>query len=475
MKKQYNNYTEVITDLKSGKTSCVELVDFYLNQIETTKELNAFLEVWPEEARARAAQIDAKIAEGKGGRLAGMVIGIKDNLLYTGHTVQAGSKILEGYKATFTATALQRLLDADAIFIGRQNCDEFAMGSSTESSYFGPSRNADNPNLVPGGSSGGSAVATQANLCHASIGSDTGGSVRQPASYCGVVGLKPTYGRISRWGLIAYGSSFDCIGPITRSVYDAALLLEIMAGPDSHDSTVSQQPVEAYAQIQNATANKYKIAYLKDGLHNEIVDADIRHEMTERIEFLKGEGHDVEGIDFPLLDYVLPTYYILSTAEASSNLSRYDGARYGFRHPDAKNVEEMYKLTRSAGFGTEVKRRIMLGTFVLSASYYDAFYTKAQKVRRLIRDNMDELFEKYDFLVLPTAPSPPFKFGAKSKNPIEMYLEDLFTVHANVAGVPAISVPIGHDRNNLAIGFQIMAPHFQEAKLLELAEYISRN
>jgi len=434
--------------------------------------LNVFLTVYSEESLLRAQEIDKKIKNGSAGRLAGLVVGLKDVLCHEHHPLQAGSKILDGFKSQFNATAVQRLLDEDAIIIGRQNCDEFAMGSSNENSAFGPVLNDIDNSRVPGGSSGGSAVGVMADLCQVSIGSDTGGSVRQPAAFCGVIGLKPTYSRISRYGLVAYGSSFDCIGIFSKSVEDNALVLEVMAGADEYDSTVSQLPVPSYTQELIQSDRKYKIAFMNDVLQSPALQPAIKANIERKLNELKSHGHVVEGIDFPLNEYVLPTYYILATAEASSNLSRFDGVRYGYRSPNTTDLTSLYKKTRAEGFGKEVQRRILLGTFVLSASYYDAYYTKAQKVRRLIRDKLKEVLKKYDFIVTPTTPTTAFKFGAHSKNPVEMYLADLFSVQANVAGIPAISVPGGKDAEGLPIGLQIMADDFQESKLFQFSKIL---
>lgn len=474
MSYHYTSLTEVQADLKVGAVSCRQLVDFYLKNIEEKNPtLNAFVAVYDEEARQRAEEIDQKIANGTAGRLAGMVLGIKDVLCYQNHGLQAGSKILDGFVSQFTATAVERVLAEDAIIIGRQNCDEFAMGSSNENSAFGVVRNAADTTRVPGGSSGGSAVAVQADMCLASLGSDTGGSVRQPAAFCGLVGLKPTYGRISRWGLIAYGSSFDCIGPITKSVEDAALLLEIMAGADDFDSTVAHQPVLAYSSlVSSATTEKRRIGYLREGVESEALQPEIRQAMQTKLDWLREQGHEVEAVDFELLPYILPTYYILTTAESSSNLSRFDGVRYGHRSDKAHDLTSLYKKSRSEGFGKEVKKRIMLGTFVLSASYYDAYYTKAQKVRRLMKNQTDQLFEKYDFLLMPTTPTTAFPIGDKTEDPLQMYLADIFTVQANVVGNPAISIPNGTDAQGLPMGLQMMGKPFGEAELLTFAKYL---
>lgn len=467
----YRNFATVQADLKNGTITCRQLVEQYLIRIDENRHLNVFTEVYADEARQQADRIDQKLAanDGSAGRLAGVVIGIKDVLNYTGHGVRAGSRILDNFTAQFTATAIQRLLDEDVIIIGRQNCDEFAMGSSNENSAFGPVRNAADTDRVPGGSSGGSAVAVQAGLCLASIGSDTGGSVRQPAAFCGVVGLKPTYGRVSRWGLIAYASSFDCIGPIANTAEDAALLLEIMAGPDDFDSTVSTQPVQAYSQAQ-LPDRPLRIAYLRDGVESNGIDASIREATQRKIDDLRAAGHTVEPVDLSLLNYLLPTYYILTTAEASSNLSRFDGVRYGYRDTSVTDLLSLYKKSRTEGFGAEVRRRILLGTFALSASYYDAYYTKAQQVRRLIREETERVFEQYDFLLSPTTPTPAFRIGEKTEDPLQMYLADIFTVQANVVGYPAISIPNGTDKNGLPIGIQLLAPPFAEGALVALAK-----
>ncbi|MBO0934978.1 Asp-tRNA(Asn)/Glu-tRNA(Gln) amidotransferase subunit GatA [Fibrella sp. HMF5335] len=481
----YRSFRSVQADLANGTTTCRGLVDDYLTRIAENAHLNAFTEVYADEARQRADELDGRRAENpvRIGRLHGMVIGLKDVLSHAGHGLQAGSHILSGFTAQFTATAVERLLAEDAIIIGRQNCDEFAMGSSNESSAFGVVRNAADPERVPGGSSGGSAVAVQAGLCLASIGSDTGGSVRQPAAFCGVVGLKPTYGRISRWGLVAYASSFDCIGPIANTPADVALLLEVMAGADEFDSTVSTRPVAAYSQATLPSlasgGRPVRVAYLIDGVESEGVSPDIRRATQGAIDRLLAAGHVVEPVSLSLLKYLLPTYYILTTAEASSNLSRFDGVRYGHRAQPASGAQtdlvEMYKQSRTEGFGPEVRKRILLGTFALSASYYDAYYTKAQQVRRLVRDETERVFANYDFLLTPTTPGSAFRLGEKSDHtaetdPLQMYLADIFTVQANVTGYPAISIPNGTDSNGLPIGIQLMAPPFAEESLIAMAE-----
>lgn len=458
-------------DLKAGTVTCLTLVEEAIQTIQAKQHLNAFLEVFNESAQAQATLVDAKIAAKTAGKLAGVIIGLKDNICYKGHKVSCSSKILEGFESLYSATVVERLLAEDAIIIGRLNCDEFAMGSSNENSAFGNVLNPLNEKMVPGGSSGGSVVAVAANLCHVALGSDTGGSIRQPASFTGTVGLKPTYGRVSRWGLIAYASSFDQIGPITKTVEDAALVLEVIAGADDYDTTASQKPVDDYRNALTAKKT-YKIAYLKECIEAEGLDAEVKQHTLVALEKLEKDGHTIQAVDFPYLDFLVPTYYVLTTAEASSNLSRFDGVRFGYRSPHANDLESTYKKTRSEGFGKEVKRRIMLGTFVLSAGYYDAYYSKAQKVRNKIRQKTREILSEYDVIITPSTPGTAFEFGKNSADPIKMYLEDIFTVQANIAGCPAISIPNGLHSNGLPIGLQIMGRDFEEGSLLNLAQRI---
>ena len=466
-------YSEIRRLLDQGKLTCVELTENHLAIIESKKHLNAFLSVYADDALRQAKAIDQKIKNRKAGKLAGLMVGLKDLLCYKDHPLQGGSKILDGYISPYNATAVQRLLDEDAIIIGRQNCDEFGMGSSNENSAFGPTLNDLDNSRVPGGSSGGSAVAVQTGMCQVSLGSDTGGSVRQPSAFCGLVGLKPTYSRISRFGLAAYASSFDCIGIFSKHVEDIALVLEVIAGADDQDSTVSQKEVESYSEELDQPQNKkFSIAYMRDTVENNVLQPEIKNAIENKIDQLKAAGHRVEAIDFPLNEYVLPTYYILATAEASSNLSRFDGVRYGYRSEKTTDLTSLYKKTRSEGFGKEVQRRILLGTFVLSSNYYDAYYSKAQKVRRLIRNEIKGIFEKYDFILMPTTPSTAFKLGEHSDNPVEMYLADLFSVQANVVGVPGISVPCGTDDKGLPIGLQVIANDFEESKLLQFSKLL---
>jgi aspartyl-tRNA(Asn)/glutamyl-tRNA(Gln) amidotransferase subunit A len=469
---RFSSFDEIKKSLEKNETSCKAIVSHYLHNIQTKAHLNAFVEVYEQSALAHADQVDEKIAQGRAGKLAGMVIGIKDVLCYKDHEVNASSKILKGFQSQITTTAIQRIIAEDAIIIGRLNCDEFGMGSSNENSAHGKVLNAADESRVPGGSSGGSAVAVQANLCTASLGTDTGGSVRQPAAFTGVIGMKPTYSRVSRWGLIAYASSFDAIGVFSTTVRDNALIMEIMAGHDEFDSTSSRKPVLHYSELLHFD-KKAKVAYLKETIESTALQAEIKANTLGVLEKLKNEGHEVQEVSFPLLNHILPTYYILTTAEASSNLSRFDGVKYGYRTPNAHNLESMYKLTRSEAFGEEVKRRIMLGTFVLSASYYDAYFTKAQKIRRLIKDFTENLLSDFDYIIMPTTPSTAFKFGEHSNDPVAMYLEDLFTVQASVSGVPAISIPNGKDANGMPIGLQVISNSFKEAELYAFSNYLT--
>jgi aspartyl-tRNA(Asn)/glutamyl-tRNA(Gln) amidotransferase subunit A len=475
---RFNTIKDYHAALLAGETSCIQAVDFFLDQINQHQHLNSFLEVFLEEATSRAIELDQLRALGKPiGKLHGVVVGIKDVLCYDAHKVSAASKILENYTAVYSATAVQKLLDEGAIIIGRQNCDEFAMGSSNENSAYGPVKNALDTTRVPGGSSGGSAVAIQANLCMISLGSDTGGSVRQPADFCGVVGLKPSYGRISRYGLIAYASSFDQIGIFSHTVQDAAMVLEVIAGSDNFDSTVSVKEVPEYAQLLESTSAitttpkaPKKIAYFKETLSHPGLDPEIKKQTEDYLASLVAKGYIVEAIDFNLLAYLVPTYYVLTTAEASSNLSRFDGIKFGHRttHP-IEDLTDLYKKSRTEGFGAEVQRRILLGTFVLSAGYFDAYFTKAQQVRQKLVDLTNDLFSKYEILVSPTVPSPAFKLGENNHSATEMFLADIYTVYANLVGIPAISIPLFKHSNGMPFGLQIMSAGFNEVQMLQFA------
>ena len=468
----FQSFNEVQNALNNDTTNVVDITKTYLQNIAENQHLNAFIEVYSDEVLEQARLVDEKLANCSAGKLAGMVVGIKDNLCYKNHKVSASSKILDGFESLFTATSVQRLVDEDAIIIGRLNCDEFAMGSANENTIYGTVKNPLDNSKVAGGSSGGSAAAVAAGLCLAALGSDTGGSIRQPAAFCGIVGLKPTYARVSRYGLIAYASSFDQIGPLTNNVSDAALILEVIAGKDDFDSTVSKKDVDNYSTAKFDDKPK-KIAYISECLNRKGLDPEVKEFIENKIDKLKSEGHIVEPISFPYLDLLVPTYYVLTTAEASSNLARFDGVHYGYRSENITDLESTYINSRTEGFGEEVKRRIMLGTFVLSAGYHDAYFTKAQKIRRLIKDKTNEMFEEYDFVVSPTTPHTPFEIGKKQTDPTVMYLEDIFTVQANLAGNPAISLPLGKHSNGLPIGLHLMADNFKEADLFAFSKYLS--
>lgn len=471
--KKYNSLSEIQALIAQKKLDLSDLLAYYFTQIEKQQHLNAFNEVFTVSAKKQAVLIQQKIADGTAGKLAGMVIGIKDNILYKDHATTASSKMLEGFISPYSSTVVERLILEDAIIIGRLNCDEFAMGGSNETSFYGPVRNAADTERVAGGSSGGSAVAVQADLCLSALGTDTGGSVRQPAAFCGCFGLKPTYGRISRFGVIAYASSFDQVGTITSSVSDAALLLEVLAGADENDSTVSRLPVSDYLSSIDNTSPK-KIAVLKETLESKALDPEIKQSILEAIEQFKEQGHTIEYVSFDLLDYLVPAYYVLTAAEASSNLSRYDGVHYGHRNLQAENLNSLYKKSRAEGFGDEVKRRILLGTFVLSAGYYDAYYQKAQRVRRLIRTKIESLLTDFDLILTPVSPTPAFKIGENMQDPLVMYMADIFTVLASLTGVPAIAVPLGNNKSGLPLSMQLMARHFEEETLLSFSESFAK-
>ena len=469
----YTSYKETIQAINSKKSSCYTIVQDYLKTIsEKNTEINAFVEVYHKESLQRAKEIDKKILEGRSGKLAGMVIGIKDNICIKNHKVTASSKILKGFKSLYNATVVEKLINEDAIIIGSLNCDEFAMGSASENSVYGPVRNPLDTSKVPGGSSGGSSSAVAAKMCLVALGSDTGGSIRQPAAFCGVVGLKPTYSRVSRYGLIAYASSFDQIGPLANNVEDVALVLEVIAGKDKNDSTSSSRTVDNYTCIN--TKEKRKIAVLLDCLERKGLDNEIKKSIEHTIEKLKNEGHEVEYISFPYLDFLVPTYYVLTTAEASSNLARFDGVHYGYRTEHPKNLEETYINTRTEAFGEEVKRRIMLGTFVLSAGYKDAYYKKSQQVRRVVQDKTNEILKEFDFILSPTTPHTAFNVGQKQTDPTLMYLEDIFTVHANITGSPAISLPLYKHSNGMPFGLQLLSKKFSERKLLSFSSVLMK-
>ena len=469
--------------LQSGTVNCLQTVEYFIAEINSKKHLNAFTEVYADEAISRAIALDEKRAKGlPTGKLHGVVIAIKDVICYKGKKVSAASNILKDFESVYHATAVQRLLDEDAIIIGSCNCDEFAMGSTSENSAYGKVLNALDETRVPGGSSGGSAVAVQANLCMLSLGSDTGGSVRQPADFCGIIGIKPTYGYISRYGLIAYASSFDQIGVFGRHIDDVALALQVMGGEDDFDSTAIPGKTAPLMELNTSNQlkliahhsdKKYRIAYFDAAINHPLLDHEIAAQINQTLAALKSEGHQVDAVPFDLLEYVVPAYYVLTTAEASSNLSRFDGVRYGHRTPHAvSDLTDFYKKSRSEGFGAEVQRRIMLGTFVLSAGYFDAYFSKAQQVRRLLVNQMEEIFKNFDLILLPTSPATAFKVGEKTTDPVAMYLADIYTVFANLTGIPAISIPLYKHSNGMPFGLQILANKHAELLLLQISNHL---
>lgn len=463
---------ESISNLRNsivrGDTTARATAESALNAAEKLNEsLNAFLEIDRAGSLNRAAQVDAQ-TDKTSLPLAGVPIAVKDNICVRGMQASCGSRILGPYHPPYNATVIERLIAAGSVIIAKTNCDEFAMGSSNENSAFGPVKNPWDTSRVPGGSSGGSAAAVAAGIVPAALGSDTGGSVRQPAALCGVIGLKPTYGRVSRYGLVAFGSSLDQIGVLARAASDAAAVLQIIAGRDPHDATTADVPVPDYTAELDEEVKGLRIgvsrALLGEGVHPE-VSAAIERSMG----FYRDLGAEIVDVDLPHAKYAIAVYYIIATAEASSNLARFDGVRYGFRAEGAPALRDMYRRTRDEGFGAEVKRRIMLGTYVLSAGYYDAYYLKAQKVRTLLRQDFASAFEKCDAVLTPTTPTPAFLFGEKVDDPLAMYLNDIYTVTANLAGIPGISVPCGLSSDGLPIGLQLLGPNWSEARLLHLA------
>ena len=464
----------VRTALEAKKVSARELAqDFYKRIDEQNPTLNAYLTLSPERAYEQADRVDAAIASGeKLPPLAGVPIAIKDVISTRATRTTCSSKILENYVPTYDATAVERLDRAGAVFLGKTNCDEFAMGSSNENSAYGPVRNPAAPDRVPGGSSGGSAAAVGAGLAVASLGTDTGGSIRQPASYCGIPGLMPTYGRVSRYGLVAFASSLDKIGPFTSNIADAAAVLSVIAGHDANDSTSAAVPVQDYQSEIEKPLQGLRIGVPED-YFGVGLDPEVNEKVRSGIALLEKLGCVRVGLHMPHTDFATAAYYILATAEASSNLARYDGVRYGLRVPGS-TLTEMYRKTRSRGFGAEVKRRIMLGTYVLSAGYYDAYYLRAQKVRALIARDFADAFQKVDAIVTPTAPTPAFRLGEKAADPLQMYLADIYTVTGSLAGVPGISIPCGRTKTGLPVGLQIFGAHFGEARVLQLAHVFEK-
>jgi len=480
----FQNISFYQQQLSEGKTSCVEAVEFYLDKIKTKERLNAFVEVYDEESITRAKFLDEKRNSGKScGKLHGVVVALKDVICYKDHKITAASKILENFVSIYNSTAVEKLLEEDAIIIGNCNCDEFAMGSTNENSVYGSVKNALDETKVSGGSSGGSAVSVQAGLCMVSLGSDTGGSVRQPADFCGIVGMKPSYGTISRHGLIAYASSFDQIGIFANNVEDISKVLEVINGKDEYDSTVNPRLNGSFGQEQktlNLTIDfqpkKYKVALFKNAMEHESLDAEIKKGIYELAEQMKKDGNIVEEINFDLIDYIVPAYYVLTTAESSSNLARYDGVRYGYRYENNdEDLTTFYKKNRGKGFGKEVKKRIMLGTFVLSEGYYDAYFTKAQQVRNLLSIQTKEIFNNFDAILLPTVPTTAFEAGSMKHDPIAAYLADIYTVFANLTGIPGISLPLFQHSNQMPFGVQVLTNKHNELTLLEISQMLLRN
>ena len=469
---RFQNIATYHQHLRSGETTCTAATEYYLGQIEEQKHLNAFVSIFGDEALARAKALDEAVAEGKKLLpLHGVVIGLKDVFCYKDHPVTAASKMLQGFKSLFNATVVERLLQAGAIIIGATNCDEFAMGSANETSFYGPALNPHDPERVPGGSSGGTAAAVAAGLCMVGIGSDTGGSVRQPADYCGIFGLKPTYGRISRYGLIAYASSFDCVGLMARELDDIGRVYNEIAGSDGFDSTAM---LDAVPKWNGADPDKkYRIGWLQPALEGSYGDAEIPTAIHATLAQLSAMGHTVFPIPFDLLDFVTPAYYVMTTAEASSNLSRYDGLRYG--HQSAAPAEDLtafYSANRSEGFGKEVQRRIMLGTFVLSAGYYDAYFSKAQQVRQRIMDETARIFSEADVLVMPVSPTIAPRLHENEHDPVATYMADIFTVFANLAGIPALAIPLYKHSSGMPFGLQILAGPGNEITLQQVGSLL---
>ena len=463
---------ELAESIAQGRIKSVDAAEAVFDAIEKLDPtVGAYISTFKDEALAKAANVDGKVAAGKTlGALAGVPVAVKDNMCTTFGATTCASKILENFHSPYNAAVVEKLLAADAVIVGKANMDEFAMGSSTENSGLQRTVNPWDTSRVPGGSSGGSVAAVAARLCFAALGSDTGGSIRQPASFCGVVGLKPTYGRVSRFGLVAYGSSLDQIGPVTRSVADCALMLNVIAGHDRRDSTSvdeSTAPVCDYLERIDQPIEGLKIGIVPQ--LNAGADASVVNAVTDAIELYRTLGAEIVEIEMPHFDYAIASYYVIATAEASSNLARYDGVHYGRRTDQPKDYVEVYSRSRAEGFGEEVKRRIMLGTYALSSGYYDAYYLKALKVRNLIRGDFTGAFEKCDCVMMPVSPTTAFKIGEKTDNPLQMYLSDIYTISANLAGIPGISIPCGLDESSLPIGLQILGPAFGEEKLLRIA------
>ena len=467
-----NSLSEIINLIKSKKISSLEVTNHFINNIKKSKKLNSFITTCFDQSIKNAKEFDTR--KNFNGLLSGIPLGIKDLFCTKNIKTTAGSKILENFIPTYESTVTQNLWSEGAILLGKLNCDEFAMGSSNETSYFGNTINPIGKDLVPGGSSGGSASALAANLTPATIGTDTGGSIRQPASFTGTVGLKPTYGLCSRWGIVAFASSLDQAGPMTKNVEDCALLLEAMSGYDEKDSTSINKKKENYSKNLNKNIKGLKIGIPKE-YRIENMPKEIDDLWKKGVDILKKSGIKIVDVSLPHTKYALPTYYIVAPAEASSNLARYDGVKYGYRSKNGKNLIEMYENTRGEGFGDEVKRRVLIGTYVLSSGYYDAYYLKAQKVRKLIKNDFDKCFKNIDAILTPSTPSSAFKIAEKTNDPISMYLNDIFTVPVNLAGIPAISIPAGQDKKGYPLGLQLISNTLDEQKILNIAFAMEKN
>ena len=469
--KNYVSLKEIQEEIATGNISCYELVEGHLRNISKHSDINAFIEVYDSDALEQAIKIDKKIKDQTAGKLAGLIVGIKDNICYKNNHSSAASKMLKTFKSSYSATVVDRLIQEDAIILGRLNCDEFAMGSSNENSIYGPTKNPINQLYVPGGSSGASAAAVKANLCQLALGTDTGGSIRQPAAFCGVMGLKPTYGLVSRHGLIAFASSFDQIGPLAKSTEDISAVMNVISGTDQYDSTCIGEKMNL--EVFDCKKKK-SFAVFKEVLNFSGLNTSIKSKFKKTIRKLEEKGHTIKYIDLPLLEHLVPTYYILTTAEASSNLSRYDGIKYGHQ-TESRGIDELISTSRTEGFGKEVQRRILLGTYVLSAGYYDAYYTKAQQIRKLIQVQVKSILSENNYILIPTTPNLPFKIGQKNINPTQLYYEDIFTVIANLSGHPAVSFPIGEVENGFFASAQLIGKFFSESDLLGCANQIIRN
>ncbi|MCP4725930.1 MAG: Asp-tRNA(Asn)/Glu-tRNA(Gln) amidotransferase subunit GatA [bacterium] len=459
--------------IQSRKKKLESLVSDTISDIRSRDDFNIFLDVYEDKCLAKAAEIDRKISDGKAGKLAGAIIAIKDNICINGQKLTCASKTLENYISPYSATVINKLEDADAVVIGKTNLDEFAMGSSSEYSYFGPVRNPVAPDYVPGGSSGGSAAAVAGKFVPAALGSDTGGSIRQPAAFCGICGLKPSYGRVSRYGLTAFASSLEQIGPLAQNTDDIARILEIISGYDTADSTSVNESVPDFSGEINKDPGNLRIGIPADFFGNGL-DSEIRTAINTVIEKLSSDNFRIKEIRLPKVSYSAAVYYIIANAEASSNLARYDGVRYGCRSSDPAELKKMYFETRSDSFGDEVKRRIILGTYVLSAGYYDEYYSKAQKVRKLIVNDFDDVFREIDLIITPVTPTPPFRIGEKTDNPLDMYLNDIYTIPVNLAGLPALVLPCGSTSEGLPVGLQIIGRHFDEISVLKLGKLLEQ-